>query len=75
MIIVGFAVPSDSSRDYWILQRRLLPHAQACLIWGEKDGIELDSHVDKGGVLEGQRRVELGYSYVATHFIGALYSD
>ncbi|KAF2711453.1 FabD/lysophospholipase-like protein [Pleomassaria siparia CBS 279.74] len=42
VVAVGKAVPHDSARDYWILQRRLLPHAQTCALWlgnsqGSKD--------------------------------------
>ena len=33
VLIVGGAVPSNSRRNYSILQRRLLPHAQACSRW------------------------------------------
>jgi hypothetical protein len=31
--IVGCAVPSDTSRDNWTMERRLLSHAQACSRW------------------------------------------
>ena len=30
LVVVGWAVPHNSTRDYSVLQRRLLPHAQAC---------------------------------------------
>ena len=30
VVAVGWAVPASSTRDYAALQRRLLPHAQAC---------------------------------------------
>ena len=33
VIVVGWAVPHRSWRGYHILQRRLLPHAQACSRW------------------------------------------
>ena len=33
VMVVGWAVPNSSSREYSTLQRRLLPHAQACYRW------------------------------------------
>ncbi|KAL3426621.1 NB-ARC and TPR domain protein [Phlyctema vagabunda] len=33
LIVVGYAVPGSSSRDYFALGRRLLSHAQACSRW------------------------------------------
>ena len=30
-LIVGSAVPANSQRDFWITQRRLLPHAERCV--------------------------------------------
>jgi tetratricopeptide (TPR) repeat protein len=38
VIVVGWAVPHISSRDYSTLQRRLLPHAQACSRWVAMNG-------------------------------------
>ena len=38
VIVVGWAVPHISSRDYATLQRRLLPHAQACSRWVVMNG-------------------------------------
>lgn len=35
--IVGCAVPSDSERDFWMLQRRLLGHAERCYQWIVKE--------------------------------------
>ena len=29
--IVGFAVPSQSEPEYWVIQQRLLPHANRCV--------------------------------------------
>ena len=31
VLIVGSAVPANSQRDFWITQRRLLPHADRCV--------------------------------------------
>ncbi|OCL00351.1 uncharacterized protein K441DRAFT_99752 [Cenococcum geophilum 1.58] len=33
VVTVGWAVPNRSARDYSTIQRRLLPHAQACSRW------------------------------------------
>ncbi|KAF2726462.1 FabD/lysophospholipase-like protein, partial [Polyplosphaeria fusca] len=33
VLTVGWSVPSNTAEDYTILQRRLLPHAQACSAW------------------------------------------
>jgi len=30
VMVVGWSVPSSTSTDYWVLQRRLLPHAERC---------------------------------------------
>lgn len=31
-VVVGLAVPHTTQKDYWTLQRRLLPHAECCLL-------------------------------------------
>ncbi|RYO80051.1 hypothetical protein DL764_009945 [Monosporascus ibericus] len=33
ILVVGFAVPHNSTKEYWTTQRRLLPHAQSCSQW------------------------------------------
>ncbi|RYP55778.1 hypothetical protein DL771_012369 [Monosporascus sp. 5C6A] len=33
VLAVGFAVPHRSTREYWAVQRRLLPHAHCCSQW------------------------------------------
>ena len=33
VLVVGFAVPHNSTKEYWTTQRRLLPHAQSCSQW------------------------------------------
>ena len=44
VVVVGWAVPHNSTRDYAVLQRRLLPHAQACSQWMvEKHGYHNES--------------------------------
>ncbi|KAK0744461.1 hypothetical protein B0T21DRAFT_428970 [Apiosordaria backusii] len=33
LMVVGFSVPNSTAKDYWVLQRRLLPHAERCSWW------------------------------------------
>ncbi|RYP55992.1 hypothetical protein DL770_010860 [Monosporascus sp. CRB-9-2] len=33
VLVVGFAVPHNSTKEYRTMQRRLLPHAQSCSQW------------------------------------------
>ncbi|KAM7209870.1 HET domain containing protein [Rhypophila decipiens] len=33
VMVVGLSVPSSTTKDYWIIQRRLLPHAERCSWW------------------------------------------
>ncbi|KAK4172306.1 hypothetical protein QBC36DRAFT_247809 [Triangularia setosa] len=33
MMVVGFSVPDSKTKDYWVLQQRLLPHAERCSWW------------------------------------------
>ncbi|MCJ1310207.1 hypothetical protein MMC25_003869 [Agyrium rufum] len=39
---VGWAAPPVSTRDYWIMQNRLLPHALMCSQWVSASEIERD---------------------------------
>jgi tetratricopeptide (TPR) repeat protein len=44
--IVGYMVPGRSMKEYWVLQRRLLPHGQA-VFDGIKSGTQAESTSDK----------------------------
>ncbi|KAK3935444.1 acyl transferase/acyl hydrolase/lysophospholipase [Diplogelasinospora grovesii] len=33
VVIVGSLVPRHTAQNYWVLQRRLLPHAERCVWW------------------------------------------
>src|SRR4051812_34454282 len=33
VMVVGSSVPSRTSKDFWVVQRRLLPHAERCSRW------------------------------------------
>ena len=54
-MVVGWAVPNESEREYWALQRRLVIHAQACSQWVSTDevGQSIHSHdrcnIDRNG--------------------------
>ena len=50
VIVVGWAVPHISSRDYATLQRRLLPHAQACSRWVVMNGTRQWSTQESGSI-------------------------
>ncbi|KAL6714253.1 hypothetical protein ACLMJK_007676 [Lecanora helva] len=75
VVIVGWAVPDSSSREYSTMQRRLLPHAQICSRWvleGEigrgsrscdTDEMDLDGTEEKEATLD------------AVHLLGLLYAD
>ena len=75
VMIVGLAVTSSSTRDYSTLQRRLLPHAQACSSWIEVKEIELHSYSDKEGSSEDQEEDGRPIIYDAIHLLGNLYAD
>ncbi|KAK3935396.1 hypothetical protein QBC46DRAFT_397584 [Diplogelasinospora grovesii] len=36
VMVVGLSVTGSTSKDYWVLQRRLLPHAERCSWWIEE---------------------------------------
>ena len=48
-IIIGSAVPSDSKPEYWLTERRLLPHADRCIRYLQKvviqDGVGYDESI------------------------------
>ena len=68
-------IADSSTRDYSIIQRRLLPHAQVCSRWilaGEigsrsrsysPDNVDLDESEEKEATLD------------AIHLLGILYAD
>ena len=65
MVMVGLLVPSSTEKDSWMLQQRLLPHAERCSWWmGEI-----------GGAGEAERNFEDIPVMYAMHNLGDLYSD
>ncbi|MCJ1269239.1 hypothetical protein MMC22_009129 [Lobaria immixta] len=75
VLVVGWAVPNSSSRDYPAIQRRLLPHAQVCSQWvsvgkrKQRPGSPNTDEVNFEGVEE--KEVSLD----AIHRLGLLYHD
>ena len=62
VMVVGLSVPSSTSKDYWVLQRRLLPHAERCSWWiGEIYGV--------GRSFDDITAID------AMHMLGDLYAD
>lgn len=61
LIILGFAVPDDSESAYWLVQRRLLPHANQC----GQEVFRLD-------LAEVEREWEINDAF---HSLGVLYHD
>jgi hypothetical protein len=59
---VGSTVPSDTTRDYWVLERRLFPHAETCTRWLEQ-GWRTGQQVDSELILD------------SMHLLGDLYSN
>ena len=59
--LVGAAVPDDAEAEYWVLQRRLMAHADRCA-----------RRIEDSGVLE---RVEPVEASDAFYNLGALYAD
>ncbi|KAK0741192.1 hypothetical protein B0T18DRAFT_419659 [Schizothecium vesticola] len=40
VMVIGSSLPLHTSKDYWVLERRLLPHAERCSRWmGEMYGL------------------------------------
>lgn len=72
VIVVGCAVPS--SRDNYILRRRLLPYVQACSHWVETNEIGLRSKTgESGGDQEEDRQTTSICN--AFHLLATLYAD
>lgn len=62
MTVVGFSGPDSKTKDYWELQRRLLPHVERCSWWaGKFQGREYD--FERSNITN------------ATHMLDLLYAD
>ena len=62
VMVVGLSVPSSTIKDYWVAQRRLLPHAERCSWWIAEIYKALRSFDDT-------RAID------AMHMLGILYAD
>jgi tetratricopeptide (TPR) repeat protein len=75
VVAVGWSVPGSSIRDYSTLQRRLLPHAQACfgLIVESRGDWWLSINRRNDEDLDGDEQQETVLD--AIHLLGDLYAD
>ncbi|KAM0280210.1 hypothetical protein ACHAQH_004167 [Verticillium albo-atrum] len=46
LMMVGLAVPAADDKDGWVMQQRLLPHAQQCAIWMRNRSPDICKQVD-----------------------------
>jgi len=69
LAVVGHAIPETSTRDYWTLHRRLLPHVQACSQW------VIASDVNDEYKLDSDRTDEKEVMLDAIHQLGCLHKN
>ncbi|KAL2016677.1 hypothetical protein VTK56DRAFT_3179 [Thermocarpiscus australiensis] len=62
VMVVGSSVPSSTSKDYWVVQRRLIPHAERCSWW-------------IGEIYRAGRSFDDTTAIGAMHWLGVLYAD
>jgi tetratricopeptide (TPR) repeat protein len=75
VMVVGLSVPTDTTNENWILQRRLLPHANSCSHWiltELKLFYDRERHFDEESTEEVKN---MGMVLDATHCLGYLYAD
>ncbi|KAF1828816.1 hypothetical protein BDW02DRAFT_562334 [Decorospora gaudefroyi] len=75
VVAVGWAVPASSTRDYSALQRRLLPHAQACSGQIVKSGTVWCGRAKGDKNRDVEEAKELNAVLDAVHCLGLLYAD
>jgi tetratricopeptide (TPR) repeat protein len=73
--VVGFAVPGGSRREYSTLQRRLLPHAQACSQLVAVDELWRSIHSHDGCESDSDRTGEKEVLLSAANNLGTLYEE
>ncbi|KAH7151967.1 hypothetical protein B0J13DRAFT_470560, partial [Dactylonectria estremocensis] len=64
LVVVGSSVPTHDSKDYWVFQRRLLPHAERCAEW-------MREALSDAGVWYISDELVMA----SLHMLGMLYSD
>jgi tetratricopeptide (TPR) repeat protein len=75
VMAIGWAVPSRSTRDYSAVQRRLLPHVQACsryVVMAEPD--QIDKSRDENESESEERENNIAY-LDGIHLLGILYAE
>ena len=75
VIIVGWAVPHNSTREYSTMQRRLLPHAQACSRWASADKIRGRTRCHNIDNIDSDETEEKKAILNAVNNLGNLYAD
>ncbi len=75
VIIIGLAVSDSSSRDYSIMQRRLLPHAQACSRWVLSGEMERTARSHGTDEVDFDKAKEKATVLVAINLLGLLFAD
>ncbi|KAG4279164.1 pfs [Fusarium proliferatum] len=63
LMLIGHSVPAREKKEYWTLQRRILPHAECCSLWMRKYVFELNKDTTSNCVIS------------AIHYLGDLYAD
>ncbi|KAL6807195.1 hypothetical protein GGI42DRAFT_320215 [Trichoderma sp. SZMC 28013] len=64
LILIGHSVPSNDQKEYWILQQKLLPHAEKCSWWMQEHVLKWDeSFVGENCVIH------------SINWLGRLYGD
>jgi tetratricopeptide (TPR) repeat protein len=71
VMIVGCAIPESTEHEYWIMQQRLIPHADCCYRWIERG--------EGGNIFEKDNEFEVDKTvteyFGAVHMFGSLYDD
>ena len=75
VVTVGWAVPIRSTRDYWVMERRLLPHVQAGPRWVENSCKKQSIRSDRSCNKDIDRGEEQRALLVAIQLLGFLYED
>ncbi|KAF4456499.1 ankyrin 3, partial [Fusarium albosuccineum] len=50
VILVGHLVPMPDTKEYWVLQQRILPHADKCSRWVQEELLRSDKKAVIGGI-------------------------
>ena len=75
VLVVGWAVSDSSSGEYWTLQRRLLPHVQACSRWILEDDLWGAIDNDGNDELDSSRKKDREVLLGAIDLLGIFYQE